>query len=53
MPLTIEEAAVEVYDQAQPQPDAAPRSAPPPPDMDRLLRELRRTQSRLERLWAD
>lgn len=53
MPLTIEEAAVEVYDQALSQPASNTSAAAPPPDMDRLLRELRRTQSRLERLWAD
>lgn len=53
MPLAIEEASVELYD--RPETETAPpaRSASAAPDIDRILRELRRSQSRLERLWAD
>jgi len=54
MPLTIEDASVELYEQAEAQPATSARPAvTPPPDMDRILRDLRRAQSRLERLWAD
>lgn len=54
MALTIEDASVELYEQAEAQPATSGRpTIAPPPDMDRILRELRLTQSRIERLWAD
>jgi hypothetical protein len=53
MALTIEETTAECYETP---PTPAPREAnrgQPPPDMDRIRRELRREHTRLERLWAD
>ncbi len=53
MPLTIQDVSLESYTPPSPGPADPGATSEPPPDMDRIRRELRRERDRQTRLWTD